>query len=268
MFQKLRNAELTFKKPDVFFLYLRLLFTHLFLVQILSLKKTQENIFGNTIHFFHYASFLSMFEEIFIHEEYKFTSDNKNPLIIDCGTNIGLELIYYKRLYPKSTITCFEPDKKTYTILKKNVEVNNLEKVDVFNIAIGSRKAKINFYIDTKDPGSLIMSTHKKRGLKYKTVVQMDKLSSFVKSPVDFLKLDIEGNEDEVIEDLHRRKKLKQIKQMVIEYHHHIERNKDKLSDLLSILEKNKFGYQMTTLMRTPFEEKKFQDILIYFYRK
>lgn len=267
LFQKMRNVELAFAKKQGA-MYLRLLFSFLVEVRLFRSKKMKETVFGYTVSFFDYAAFLSMFEEVFIHEAYRFTSKKTNPLIMDCGTNIGLELIYYKRLYPKSTVLCFEPDKKTFRLLQKNIRTNDLENIHPYNFAIGNKKGKTFLYINPKDPGSLIMSTHKKRGLSKKTVIQMDRLSSFMKMPVDFLKLDIEGSEGVAIEDLHKRKKLRQVKQMVIEYHHHIESRKDNLSKLLRILEANQFGYQIITPLRTPFEKEKYQDILIFAYKK
>jgi hypothetical protein len=37
-----------------------------------------------------------------------FKTDSRNPIIIDCGANIGVATIYFKRLYPDSRILSFE----------------------------------------------------------------------------------------------------------------------------------------------------------------
>ncbi len=55
---------------------------------------------------------------------------------------------------------------------------------------------------------------------------------------------------------------------MCIEYHHHINPKNDVLSEMLKILEKEGFGYQISTFLRPPFDKWKFQDILIYVYQK
>jgi len=44
----------------------------------------------------------------------------KNPLIIDCGGNIGLSTLYLAKLLPKSQIYVVEPDEHNFQILKMN----------------------------------------------------------------------------------------------------------------------------------------------------
>ena len=45
-----------------------------------------------------------MYKELFEKEIYKFKSNNPAPVIIDCGANIGLAIIYWKRLFPEAHI--------------------------------------------------------------------------------------------------------------------------------------------------------------------
>src|SRR5688572_20822569 len=56
------------------------------------------------------ASFVHSYSEIFKREIYRFTTVNNAPKIIDCGANIGLSVIYFKRLYPAAKIVAFEAD--------------------------------------------------------------------------------------------------------------------------------------------------------------
>ncbi len=56
----------------------------------------------------------------------------------------------------------------------------------------------------------------KSRGIKVKTV----KLSTYIHKPVDLLKIDTEGAELEILQDLyHTSKKFNLIKNIVLEYH-------------------------------------------------
>jgi FkbM family methyltransferase len=43
------------------------------------------------------------------------------PVIIDCGGNIGLSVLYFKYLFPNSVITVFEPSPPVFEILKENI---------------------------------------------------------------------------------------------------------------------------------------------------
>jgi len=262
----LRNE--TQSKKELLLTYLKLRLKYLLFIKILKLNPSNEKIFGLTIRFFDYPTFVFMFKEIFIDKEYYFNTKTKNPFIIDCGSNVGIALIFFKKLYPNSKIIAFEPDKRTFGILKKNVELNKLKDVELFNKAAYNSEGIIEFYYDSDHPGSLIMSTKKERLLKDHEKVHSVLLSNFVERPVDFLKMDIEGAEDLVIEELSQQNKLKLIKEICIEYHHHIEPKDDTFSKILKILEENGFGYQISTFLKPPFNKEKFQDILIYAYQK
>jgi hypothetical protein len=97
--------------------------------------------------------------------------------------------------------------------------------------------------------------------------VEAVRLSPFIQGEVDLLKMDIEGAEGSVVRELAEAGKLKWIKEMFIEYHHHLNPNEDDLSQLFRIFEQNGFGYQIHSAFRRPFVRRVFQDIQIYAYR-
>jgi hypothetical protein len=85
---------------------------------------------------------------------------------------------------------------------------------------------------------------------------------------IDLLKLDVEGAEHQVFQDLDESGKLKLIKNMIIEYHHNMGKDDDNLSHILGTLERNGFGYQLADTVRLPFEKNVYQVGLIYAYKK
>jgi hypothetical protein len=93
-------------------------------------------------------------------------------------------------------------------------------------------------------------------------------LSRLIDGPVDFLKMDIEGAELRVLRDLEVHRKLHLVREMVIEYHHHIEPAADHLSEVLQLLERSGFGYQLACDPMHFFKLGHFQDVLIRAYRK
>lgn len=80
--------------------------------------------------------------------------------------------------------------------------------------------------------------------------------------------MDIEGAELDVIEDLANRNRLKLIREAIIEYHHHIRKEDDSLSELLKILESHGFGYQIRSKFALPYEKGISQNIMVYAYQK
>jgi hypothetical protein len=101
---------------------------------------------------------------------------------------------------------------------------------------------------------------------KAEGTVNAVRLSEWITGPVDLLKLDIEGAEVAVIRDLEASGKLKFVRNMVIEYHHHIDKEKNCLAEFLGCIERNGFGYQLRASTPTGFRSRAFQDVLIYAY--
>src|SRR5882724_4195678 len=85
-------------------------------------KKIQSlNLFDKKIFFCDGREFLYGAKEIFIQEIYKVYLPD-NSLILDCGANIGLSVIYFKKLNPSVKVIAFEPDNANFELLKKNIE--------------------------------------------------------------------------------------------------------------------------------------------------
>jgi hypothetical protein len=107
------------------------------------------------------------------------------------------------------------------------------------------------------------MSTDPSRAKAQMIKVPARKLSNFIDGPIDFLKLDVEGAEHRVLHDLVETGKLKQIRQMAIEYHHRIGNQKSRLSPFLHILEDAGFEYQIHAPRFPVTSNGVFQDMLI-----
>jgi FkbM family methyltransferase len=229
-----------------------------------SFKKFR--FLGFTVHFLN-RSIRLLFKQIFLSPTYYFRADTAEPFIIDCGSNIGMSVLFFKFLYPKATILAFEPNTPTFMALRKNVEENALTHVTLEQKALCREEGKIKLYCDNQTPGQLGMSLQK-RSFSHFEMVDAVRLSRYIERDVDFLKMDIEGAEVQVLQDLVAHDKVKNIKQMVIEYHHHMDKNKDMLGQFLSVLENNGFGYQLSTDTAPPFTPDKPEDVAIYAYRK
>jgi FkbM family methyltransferase len=235
-------------------------------------KIRDETLLGLKVSGFNYILIRFLFGEIFLRDEYFFITKKKNPVILDCGANIGVATLYFKWIYPGSKIYSFEPDKETFSLLEKNIKQNSLSDVSCFNSALSDRNGKLDFFIDKKNSGLLGMSTKAERHYKDRVVVDSIKLSHFLKTKlkekeVDFLKMDVEGEEIKVIKDLVKNNMLKKIKEGVIEYHHKFVNHRSELGAFLSMFEKQGFEYQISTSCVPISSKGKFQDVLIYFYR-
>ena len=163
-------------------------------------------------------------KEIFGDEIYRIDIEKKNPLIFDVGSHIGLSILYFKKKYPTSTILGFEPNPNVFPFLEENINGNNIKNVTLYNLALSSKEGEKTLYIDSSGSGAFSTSSfmphawngkQKTKGIK----VQAAKLSSFINTSIDLLKIDTEGAEAEILQDLYENRKLNLVKNIVLEYH-------------------------------------------------
>ncbi len=170
------------------------------------------NIFGAPLEVPDAPSFLSTFRQLFDEKIYGFIAKTDQPYILDCGANIGLSVIYFKQLYPRSTIVAFEADKAIFETLQRNVQSFGYENVEVLNRAVWNSETELNFTSDGGDGGRLSIPEDKPS-----QVVKTIRLRDYLDRKIDFLKLDIEGAEVAVLEDCADR--LTQVECLFVEYH-------------------------------------------------
>src|SRR5262245_62862104 len=85
-------------------------------------------------------------DDIFIHQSLDFDSDMPSPRILDCGANIGLASISFKRRHPHAKLTAFEADPRLASICRSNLAVNDrTEQVDVKEAADWTDEGPIEF---------------------------------------------------------------------------------------------------------------------------
>jgi FkbM family methyltransferase len=198
-----------------------------------------SNLLEKPVAFIDSASFLFIQDELFNKEIYKFKSDIPNPLIIDAGANIGLSVIYFKTLYPKSEIIAFEPDSKAFEVLKKNIKTYNFEKVKLIKKALWNEETTLKFYSEGADGGRNALPSDKENIINVEAI----RLRNYLNNKVDFLKIDIEGAEYTVIKDC--QDLLINVKLIFVEYHSFIS-GEQYLAELLTILKNAGFKVHVT----------------------
>jgi FkbM family methyltransferase len=235
----------------------------------ISKKNNYQKLLNFYIRSYDLFDILRLFRSIFIIQEYFFESSTPKPLIIDCGSHVGMSILYFKVLYPNSKILGFEPAPETYSFLKENIDRNDLKDVILINKVLSNREGeRVRFYGDTSQDSSLYKENWDEP--VNETELETTKLSKYIDRDVDFLKLDIEGAERLVFKDLATENKFSMIKQLVFEYHHHLMPDEDEFSKYLKILEDNNFGYIIhdTTGVTTRIKAYEKECLIIYAYQK
>jgi len=160
------------------------------------------------------ASCASQYEEIFIHRGYEFESRSTSPLILDCGAYIGLSAIYFARRYPGARITAFEADPAIAGVLRHNLDSLGLGQIPVVQAAVWDTDGSVRFHREGADGGHVLDGA--RDGVSDVPAVR---LADRITEPVDLLKMDIEGSEFAVVEDLGESSKLGLVQAFVCELH-------------------------------------------------
>lgn len=173
-------------------------------------KIRSHQLFGKTVYFSNSTEFVAGLKEIFIDKIYSQIL-SVHPYIIDCGANIGLSVIYMKKQYPDAEIVAFEPDDHNYEILTKNVEAGGYTNITLRKEAVWIENTIVHF--SSKGTTDSHISTQSTDSVEVKAI----RLKDFFTKKIDFLKIDIEGAEYQVIKDI--AEKLDLVDNMFVEYH-------------------------------------------------
>lgn len=187
-----------------------------------------------------FLSVAQQIKEYFEDERIKFAGGNDRPLILDCGSNVGVSVLYFKNLFPRARITAFEADPGTYELLTSNLTQNGVSDVEVLNKAVWVHDSGVRFSADGADGGRVTGSEHADK------VPSVDFRQILVAhEEIDLLKMDIEGAETEVL--LHAGEELKRARRIFVEYHS-FAAAPQRLHELLELFGRIGFRYYIGTI--------------------
>ncbi len=129
----------------------------------------------------------------------------KTNTVIDVGAHIGTHTVPYSLL--ADNVYSFEPQDKIYSILDKNIKINNINNVKIMNYAIGHLDnvlVSLSDHIPDGDSKNELLSYNTDKFINYGGIqlgigtekVKMRTLDSFnYPSKVGYIKVDVEGCE-------------------------------------------------------------------------
>ncbi len=197
----------------------------------------------NILNFYDKRSMLILINELLVTEDYYFKTDNREPLIIDCGSNFGLSLFYYKKIYPKSKIICFEPLSSMREILKSNIDNNKWSNIQVEPYALWKEDCTMTFKVPVDDSMAGSLTERRLNNNNFiEENVKCTTLSKYLNQKIDFLKIDIEGAELDVL--IESKEFLKNVNYLFCEYHHALQN--PNLGKIITILEEVGFDINIT----------------------
>lgn len=161
--------------------------------------------------------------ELFI----KMVKPNMN--IIDIGSNLGYYLLLGSKL-TKGKIYGVEPNPQTFSYLKRNVKLNNLNNIELFNMGISNKKNTLPFYISKRWNWSRfkIFPDFKDDIIKVKNIM-VDSLDNlFGEEKIDVIRMDVEGYEMNIIAGMNKIVKNNPNLIIFMEYHSQFFNNSER----------------------------------------
>ena len=196
---------------------------------------------------------LHTYRELFVNELYKFQTIQPSPVIIDCGANIGLSVLYFKQLYPNAQIEAFEPDSQNFSLLTQNCNSNGLKQVTLHQAAVWTNNGTISFSANDSEASHISESTAG-NAVQVPTVRLKDVLQKY--PDIGMLKMDIEGAEWDVVQDI--AAELSHVNHFFLEYHGKASETY-KLNGIMNILKSAGFWVYIKNAadnLKHPFIEK------------
>ena len=134
------------------------------------------------------------------------------------GANEGQELPDMIKYFPNSTIHCFEPQKKTFEKLKNNFKGE--KNIIFYNFALGNENKTIDIYtnINNNNMSSSILEPkdhlyfHKEVIFDGLEEIELKKFNTLRIDNVDYLNIDVQGFELEVLKGFDNLDEIKYIK--------------------------------------------------------
>ncbi|HEX9945109.1 MAG TPA: FkbM family methyltransferase [Thermoanaerobaculia bacterium] len=116
---------------------------------------------------------------------------------VDVGANIGYYLLLLESAVGAGgSVACFEPEPENLRELERNIRANRLENVQVFAAAVGAEDSRISMRTGIN---AAVAGTG-----EGEFTAPLTRLDSALTSPVDFVKIDVEGYEGHVLEGARR----------------------------------------------------------------
>ncbi len=175
--------------------------------------------------------------EIALGNEY-FTDkmDLADAIVFDVGAQAGIFSVFVSDKAKK--VFSFEPVPENFSLLKENIELNNIKNVKAFNVALAGKKGKEKIYLNENNSGGhSVYGKGKFVEVNSTTIEGAMKENNIEK--IDLLKMDIEGAEYKIFYSM-KDETLKKIQRIAMECHE-IDKNKNNPKSLVAFFEKKGF---------------------------
>lgn len=139
------------------------------------------------------------FAVVFLRKEYGTPAGART--IVDVGANLGCFSVFAATECPEAIVYSYEPGASNFAVLGRNIAANNLQnRVRAYQMAIGGQEGKRELAVGESPMNSIVMKVDSSHSEIVRCTTLGEIMSSNGLSQIDFLKLNCEGAEYEIIE--------------------------------------------------------------------
>jgi FkbM family methyltransferase len=222
---------------------------HWSIYRLLDRPRRTAGIVGIGDRDVHYIDGISTFYQwvdIFREGALGFRSSSPSPLIVDAGANVGMAALFWQASFPQPEIIAVEPCSLAYACLDRNV--GGRPGTTLLHKALWSVAGPVPFR-EHADDTSHIVPTAGPMDQGTVDAITLGSILSGCDREVDFLKVDIEGAEVDVLQEACSH--LPRVRRMFVEYHQFAGR-RQQLSELLAMIADAGFVYVVDASRRVP----------------
>ena len=178
----------------------------------------------------------------------------EKDIVIDIGAHIGYFSIYSSQKAKNGKIFAFEPYNKSFEMLIKNLKINQINNVTTKNLGVTKKSGMDSLYLKKNSAigNSIYKNSESDSKIDIKTISLQDIIKNNDIQKIDFLKLDCEGAEYDILLNLDYQT-LQKIDKIVSEMHPNIENFK--IDDVKEFLALNGFDVKIIYPLNSVSEE-------------
>jgi FkbM family methyltransferase len=174
---------------------------------------------------------------------------DKEDVFADIGANIGIYTILASKV-TGATSLAFEPSSKTFVNLINNITINSIQdKVFAYKLGLGSSNSEVSFSKEHDTMNYIVSEPTTSESVEKITIKKLDDV---VTKNVNFIKMDVEGFETEVLKGAERILRSTDLNVIIIELNGFGKRYGFKDEDIHALL--TSFGFSVYKYL--PFERK------------
>lgn len=178
-------------------------------IDIINVQGISFNFYDPTLQYLSQSALGGTYEPAVTNHIKKLIQE-ENVCFLDIGAYYGFYTAYIGTLNPETEIYSFEPNSTFFSIITKNVEINNI-RAEAYQVALSDSKGQIPF-------SNRSMKASDKDNLEIVESITFDELSEKNNIEPDVVKLDVHGGEGKVLFGM--KKALREhIKHLYLELH-------------------------------------------------